>query len=155
MKKVVAVLAPEPRSVIARNLAWVYAAILVVMALGQLYAFEKFIPLITAYGLPGGETMATVIASLIVFAEIFALPFLLRMRVSPLMRWFSLACSVIVPATWIKLSLFALITNKSLESGALLGAKIEVAVATQLVIALALLALALYVAYGLWPKYKR
>jgi hypothetical protein len=152
MKKITAVEASKPRSESAKIAGWVYTAILVVMALGQLYAFEKFIPLVAEYGLPGGESTATLYASLIVILEVLALPYLLRMRVSPLFRWMSLVCSVAIAGVWIKLALWAHYTDAVVENSGLLGTKVNVPVgAVSLLASVGLLALALYCAWGLWP----
>ena len=155
MNKIVALPAPKPRSVAARNTAWTYAAILTVMAVGQLFAFEKFIPLLKKYDLVGGDGTATLLACLIVIVEIMALPFLLRMRLSRLMRWVSLCCGVIAPAVWVKLSLFAIITSTELSNGGILGSKVSVGLVPQLVLGLVLLVVAAYVAHGLWPTAKK
>ena len=143
-----AVVAPEPRNDLVKKGAWVYAALLVLLAIGQLYAFEKFIPLIQAYGLPGGQGATTVFAAVIVVAEVFALPFLLRMPLSPLMRLMSAFFGVLVPAIWLVLSLIALI-NGGIENGGILGAKVTVGATTQAIIALVLTALAGWSLWGL------
>lgn len=152
MKKVKAVEAPKPRSEMAKIAAWVYAAILVAMALGQLYAFEKFIPLIEEYSLPGGDAMAGVVAALIVTVEVFALPFLLRMRISPLLRWVSLVCSAAAAGAWVKLSLWVYCSMIVIPNSGMLGTKVTVPMGiVSLGISFVLLALALYCVWGLWP----
>lgn len=152
MKEISAVEALKPRSDTAKIAAWAYAAVLVVMAIGQLYAFEKFIPLVAEYGLPGGDTTATLVAALVVVTEVFALPFLLRMRVSPLMRWVSLACSVAVASIWVKLSLWAYCTMVVIANSGMLGTKVTVPMGiVSLGLSVGLLVLALYCVWGLWP----
>lgn len=152
MDKVVALPAPKPRSVVTRNVAWVYVAVLTVMALGQLFAFEKFIPLIEKYGVT--ESIATVLASLIVIIEVFAVPFLLRMRLSLLMRWVGLVFGLLVPVVWIVLSFVAITSGTSVANGGILGAKVSIGAELQLFVAIVLLGMASYSAYGLWPKSK-
>lgn len=143
-----AVVAPEPRNDLVKKVAWAYAALLVVLAIGQLYAFEKFIPLVQAYGLPGGQGSATALAAVIVVAEVFALPFLLRMPLSPLMRLKSAFFGALVPAIWLVLSVIALISG-GIENGGILGAKVTVGATTQVIIALVLAALAGWSLWGL------
>ena len=138
MNKVIAKPAPKPRSVTARNIAWIYAGIVTVLVVAQLFAFEVFIPIMDGHGLPGGHGTASLVACLIVFAEVFALPFLLRMRLSPLMRWFSLVCSVLVPLGWLKLAVFALMTDHMVANGGMLGEKVAVSTSNQLVVAIIL-----------------
>lgn len=155
MRKIIAKPADEPRSVAVRNTAWVYAGVLVVMAVAQLFAFEKFVPLMDDYWLPGGYGTATLVASIVVFIEVFALPFLLRMYVSDGMRWFSLACSVLVPLIWLRLALYSTFAQESLKNGGLLGTKVAVSSDVQLLVASLLLVVSLYVVHGLWPAAKK
>jgi hypothetical protein len=145
----------KPRSEFAKKAAWVYAAIIVVMAVGQLFSFEDFIPLLRDYFLPGGDPTASLVGCLIVFTEVFSIPFLLRMPLSPLMRWVSLVCGVVVPVLWLFVSLwtfrsYELIGGIVAKAG-ILGTKLSLPNVYQLVMALVLLALAIYVVYGLWP----
>ena len=145
-----------PRSDTVKNTAWVYAAILTVMAVVQLYAFEDFVPLMASYGLPGGYGSASLIACLIVFTEVFAVPFLLRMPLSPLMRWMSLACSVTAPFIWVKLAAIGIISGSTAVNSGLLGTKVAIhAGVLSLVVALVLLTLSIFTARGLWPTIKR
>ena len=137
--------------------AWIYAGILTVMVVAQLVAFEDFLPLISSNYLahdPYGE--AALIGGLIIFTEIFALPFLLRMTVSPLMRWFSLVCGLIAPAIWVKLTLEAIITNQFVTNYGLLGSKVPLhSAAVALPLAIVLLGLAIWSAWGMWPTPKK
>jgi hypothetical protein len=137
--------------------AWVYTALLVVMVVSQLIAFEDFTPLISSGYLPGhpyGE--AALIAGLIVFTEVFAVPFLLRMALSPLMRWFSLICSLVAPALWAKLTIEAVVGNKLIDNYGLFGSKVPLHSGTiAVVLSLVLLALAIWSAWGMWPARKK
>lgn len=149
MKNIVATSAPKPRSKNARNAAWVYVAFLTVMAVGQLFAFEKFLPLMDSYLLPGGHGTGTLVAGSLVVAEIFALPFLLRMRLSPLMRQVSMYACRLVPVTWSALTVYAILKNETLVNGGILGAVIKVTLDVQLVVSVLLFVLATYCVYGL------
>jgi len=140
--------ASEPRSTIVKIAAWVYAAALAVMAVTQLFAFHEFIPLVANYGLPDGYGTAMLVGCVIVLSEIFALPYLLRMPLSPLFRWCSLLCSVVAPLLWLWLTLMMPTGNSGL-----LGAKIDVpAGPVQFVAVLVLAVLAVWVAWGLRPE---
>lgn len=156
MKKIRAVAADEPRSVVARNIAWIYAAVLVVMVVGQLFSFEKFIPLIESYALPGGTRTALLVAGLIVTTEVFALPFLLRMPVSPLMRWLSLLCGAVAAAMWLGLAIFAMMSAQSLDNSGMLGTKIAIPAGfVQLCLSGILAVLAAMSIIGLWSSAHR
>lgn len=148
-----ALAAPKPKSETVKKVAWVYAAILVVMALGQLFAFEKFIPLLQEYHLVGGNGTATLAAALIAILEVFSLPFLLRMPLSPLMRWCSLVCSVLVPIAWLGLSIVAFI-HGGLDNGGIVGTKVHVSATLQLLLSVILGALAAWSVWGLMPSRK-
>lgn len=152
MKLATAEKATAPQFKMATVVAWVYAAVLVLMVVSQLFAFEDFIPLISGYGEPGGHGTAVLLSSLIVFTEVFALPFLLRMPLSPLMRWVSLACSLLAPAIWVKLAICAMMSGIVANSG-LTGSALSIptgfpALAVSLVVAI----LAIVSAWGLWPR---
>jgi hypothetical protein len=151
MKHIVAHVAPKPQSVMHARLAWLYVFLLVAMVFGQLIAFEKFIPLIGSYDLMGGYGTTTFVAGLIVVSEVFALPYLLRMRLSHLMRWTSLICSISVAVAWVVLSLHALIVAP-VENGGILGVYVNVPVGIQLVIAVCFVILSTFVASGMKPQ---
>lgn len=152
MKKAIATIAPKPKSTIYRNIAWVYAAILTVMAVAQLFSFEKFLLLVQDYWLPGGYGTAMLTACLVVVCEVFALPFLLRMPLSQLMRWFSMGCAIVAALIWIMLALVSIAGDTAMTNSGMLGTKITVPVGgAQSALAIALLVLAALSSYGLWP----
>jgi hypothetical protein len=153
--KVIATKAEEPRTTAIRNGAWAYAAVLVVMTLGQLYAFEKFIPLLENYRLPGEYGTAAILASVIVIAEVLALPFLLRMTLSPLMRWVSLFSGLLVAGLWFGLALISMNESPAFVSG-LFGVKVPLYTGIAFLILTLLIAiLAVWSASGLWPSRKK
>lgn len=148
--------AVQPRSVAARNVAWAYAGVLVVMAVGQLFGFEKFIPLLAEYSLLGNEGGALLAACLIVIAEVFALPFLLRMHLSPFMRWLSLLSGIVAAGAWLLLSVSALVAGDALANGGVLGVKVAIpAGVAQLAWTVGLCGLAGWSVWGLWPLHKK
>jgi hypothetical protein len=155
MRKVVALPAPKPSSVIARNVAWAYAAVLVVMAVAQLFEFEKFLPAMDNYWLPGNHGTATLLGVIAVFTEIFALPFLLRMTLSSLMRSFSALCGLVAPLIWFFLSIVQLDyfhgTGTALV-GYMFGTVLPLPNVYLLVFAFVLEAAALYAVRGLPSK---
>jgi hypothetical protein len=153
MSNIVTTPAPRPRSTLVRNSAWGYAALITVMAVGQLFNFEDFIPAIGELQLPGMEAYAAVIAAIVVIAEVFALPFLLRMPLSPLMHWVSLACSVLVAIGWLKLSILAIMNDG--VTVPLLGTKLELLLiepSVALVLSLVMTAIALFIVHGMRPR---
>ena len=156
MKFASALSAPKPRSQTYKMIAWIYAGVLVIMAVGQLFSFEKFMPLLNDYWLPGGVGTATLTASLIVFSEVFALPFLLRMPLSVLMRSLGMVCSLMAAGLWTFLGILAVMSDTAMSNSGMLGMKIVIpSGAVQLVFALMLCGLAIAAVRGLWPYSKK
>ena len=153
MNNIVTTPAPRPRATLVHNSAWGYAALITVMVVGQLFNFEDFIPAIGELQLPGMEAYAAVIAAIVVITEVFALPFLLRMSLSPLMRWVSLVCSVLVAIGWLKLSILAVMSDG--VTVPLLGTKLEsllIEPSVAFVLSLVMTAIALFVVHGMRPR---
>lgn len=148
--------APSARTKNTIIIATVYALILVVMAVGQLYGFEKFIPLIESFGLPGGHGTATLVAGMIVITEVFAVPFLLRMRLSPLMRAASMVFGWLAAALWFKLAIWANVMTSQPEAIGFLGTSVDLPVGWwAMFYAAALLVLAAWASWGMWPFRRR
>lgn len=144
--------APEPRSDTSKKIAWFLVGILLVMALTQLVGFEKFIPLIETYDLSGGESTAIIVASLIVISEVFALPFLLRMPLSKLMRLLSMICAVIAPLTWLCLTLWGVLSSAPISNLGMFGSYVSIPVGWAAVfMSGAIAVLAAWSVWGLWP----
>lgn len=155
MKQVVATAAPEFRTEPVRIAAWAYAAVLTIMIVGQLFAFEKFIPVLQKYQLAGGYGTAVLAACVIVIIEVFALPFLLRMRLSPLMRGVSKVFCIAAPTIWLLLALYAYMTDAVLENGGMFGTKVSVPLALQVLLSTLYLLAAIYIVYGIRQKHKK
>ncbi len=106
MKQIIATLPPKLKNKHAQLFAWFLGLLFLLMALMQLVKFEKFTPFIETIFDGGGAEKA--IAAIIVTAEVFALPFLLRMRLSPLMRVTSMVCGWFVALLWLWISVIFL-----------------------------------------------
>lgn len=130
--------------------ALVYATLLVLFAVSQLFGFEDFQLLVDSFWLPGGESFANFLAGFIVVVEVFALPFLLRMKVSPLMRVVSMVAGWLVPLIWLGLSLWLLFTINAVTNIGLLGTlfALEPSIGTVFV-GVVLAALAIWVSLGM------
>lgn len=110
-----------------RHLVVVYAlkVLLLVMALLQLVSFEAFAQTLATTGvasMQGGVLLAVTLLAL----EIFSLPFLLRLWLSPLTRAISAVCVLLVPAIWLALILQTTFRTDRLENLGLFGSFIEV-----------------------------
>ena len=151
--KVVALAPDAPQVAWAIPVALGYAGILVIMSLAQLFTLEEFIPIIQDYWLPGGTGVATLVACVVIFAQIFGLPFLLRMVISPLMRWVGIVCAAMVPLVWLGLAFYALAQGYVLENSGMLGEKIPIAAGwPQLALSMVLAGLAAAAIYGLQSR---
>lgn len=98
---------PKPVKPYAVLLGRIAALLLVVTALVHLYRIDTFIPILND-ALPGGSLAASFVALLIVLSEIFAVPFALRMRLSPLAQLVSGALLVVAPLWWVLIAFWTL-----------------------------------------------
>ncbi len=108
-------------SPLARGYCYSLAAIIIVMAIMQLMTFEKFIPVMQNYRVFDNPGMGKVLASSIVAVEVLSLPFLLRLRLSPLMRWLSASLLAATGILWVSLGAWALLTQPPLIGSGLTG----------------------------------
>ncbi len=144
--------APEAKSAETKKIALVYAGLLTLMVLGQLFAYEKFPALLEAYQLPGGVATAHLLAAVIVISEVFALPFLLRMKTSPLMRYKSMACSWLIAVIWLTLGIILTFANPAVANVGLLGAKMQLEPGIwALCVPIGMVILSIWASWGMWP----
>ena len=99
---------PKLKGLYPQLLVWFLALLLIVMVVAQLVDLQGFMAVLQTYKLPHSESSVQILAAVLVIAEVFALPFLLRMRLSWLMRWFSLFCGWLAVLIWIGLVWWAL-----------------------------------------------
>ncbi len=86
------------------------AGLLVVVALVHLFRIDTLVPILNTL-LPGGHYVAGTVTVGIIFSEIFAIPFALRMKLSPLMHMFSGLLMLVAPVSWFWLTIWAYGTN--------------------------------------------
>lgn len=124
------------------------AGLYIVMAVGQLFSFEKFPNLMSGYWLLGDQVAVHLVAALIVTAEVFSLPFLLRMAVSPLMRILSLVAGWYAALTWLVLGIWVVVTTNSVQNSGVLGASVRLPAGVwQIVLGLLLVGLMAYITW--------
>lgn len=92
--------APKPRVSAGLWLGLIAAALMILFVLLHLYRIDTFIPELN-YSLPGRYDLAANIGLAIILIEIFALPSLLRMKLSPLARLSSSLCVLLAPLIWL------------------------------------------------------
>lgn len=117
-----AMAAPKPTSRVAFYATQVAAAALTVTALAQLFTFDGFPSVLSVYLLPGGYPTAAVLAAVLVTAEVFAVSVFLMMRLSHLMRLFSLVCGFVTCVIWLVLGVQLLSQGDTIVNNGLFGA---------------------------------
>jgi len=148
--------AQKPQSTAVKIGAWLYAGTLTVMVMAQLFEFEKLVPLFHDMAFPGGDGTGSLLICLIVFAEVFAIPFLLRMPLSILMRQCSVVLGILVPLAWLGVAFWVLhVYPTATMNGGILGTKVSVTPGLQIAFALVLLIAALWLSQGLQPRRKK
>lgn len=103
------------------TLSLLAVGVLIVMATLQLITFEKFIPIMQNYEVPGGPVAGKILAAIIVILEVAALPFLLRMKVSPLFRLCSALSLFFIGTIWIGIASWALFHQSPLIGSGIIG----------------------------------
>lgn len=109
MKSLFHILAVHPSLPLwIRALGTTVAGWITLMAVAQLFTYEKFPGVLDGLWQTGGEMLAYLLAAAIVVCEVFSLPYLLSMRVTPLIRAVSLVCGWFVALFWLAVALWRL-----------------------------------------------
>lgn len=147
--------APKPKTDLSKQIALIYAALLVIMAVTQLFSFEDFLNLVPSFNLPLPLALQHAMAPLLVASEVFALPFLLRMYLSPAFRWFSMFLGWLVAALWLFISIWVVSTGQSVETIGFIGTVAKLMPGGWAIcMSIALAILAAWASWGLWPASK-
>ncbi|MFZ1300962.1 MAG: hypothetical protein WAQ27_00040 [Candidatus Microsaccharimonas sp.] len=135
-----------PRTSDALKISIFYAALLVIMSVAQLFSFEDFLLHFEAIGLP------VALAPIIVIAEVFALPFLLRMSLSIGFRYFSMFLGWVAAGLWFFISVWMVVTHSQALTVGFLGTVVNLIPGWWSVfMSLSLVILAIWSSWGLWP----
>jgi hypothetical protein len=95
--------------------------LIILMVVSQLMTIEKLLPIIENYQLTGGTPTAKITVFLLATSGIFSLPFLLRMRLSPLFRIFSALLLNVYAIIWVILGSLIVMNNPPLIGTGLFG----------------------------------
>lgn len=129
------------------------AGVLTVIAVLQLTTFDTFIAVLSGFNFPGGETTAFLVAVITVIAEVFALPFLLRMRLSPAFRIVSMVFGWIAVTALVKFALWMAIVQPPIAAEGTLSELLSALPGWWMVFgAFGLVVLAVWAAWGMWPR---
>ena len=143
---------PRPKTETVRTISIALAGVFVLLAVAQLFTFEKFPAVIAAMWLPGDDALASVRAALIVTLEVAAVPFFLSMRLSPAMRVVSMVAGWCTIAAWLCASVWQNVSGNVIASSGLLGATIKLPVGWWSVLfCIGLAVLVGWTAWGMWP----
>ena len=135
-----------------QQIALFYAAIIVVMVVAQLFTFDTFVLLVKEFNFPGGVRSADFLSALVVIAEVFALPFLLRMPLSKAFRWVSMVSGWLVAGLWLYVSLRLVLQASSVHNVGFLGTVVAITPGWwAILLSVVLGVLATWASWGLWP----
>ena len=135
------------------KIATLYAVILMVMAVAQLFTFDEFLKLMTSFGFPGGIQYAHFITAFLVVAEVFALPFLLRMPLSPAFRWLSMILGWFVALIWAMLTIWVVTQASTINNVGFLGTAVHLVPGWWAVfMSVAFGVLAAWASWDMWPS---
>jgi len=104
-----------PRSTRVVAASYVAAGMLIAMLLAQLYGYEGFATVLSTVVSSNDARAHQTLAAFIVIAELMALPYLLRMYVSPLLRKLSACLALIACGFW----LLSALTNAHAQNSGL------------------------------------
>jgi len=144
--------APKPRTINSWKVSILYAIILTAAAVIQLFNFEDFLLYIQSLNFPFGSGLNYAFLPLMVVAQVFALPYLLRMDLSPLFRYVSLYLGLLAAVLWIFLAFWVVLSGAPDVSTQSTGSLMSILPGFYAIfITLALGVLAIWSAWGLWP----
>lgn len=145
--------ASDAKTPAASRVGVALAGVLVIFATAQLFGFEKFPKIIEEMVLPGvDEGRAVILAALLVACEVFAVPFLLRMRLSVAMRVFSMVAGWLVGSWWLLVVMYQNFVVSITDTVGLLGATVAIPPGIwSLFLILGLDVLVVWASWGLWP----
>ena len=150
------VVANKPKTKDSQRIAIFYAVILVVMAVAQLFTFDEFLKLFADFGFSDDVRFAYALAAILVTAEVFALPFLLRMAVSPAFRWLSMACGWLVALVWLVVTVLLAINVGTTDNVGFIGTVTDIMPGWWAVfMSIAFGILTAWASWGLWPQKTR
>jgi len=146
----------KPKTKEAQKVAFMYAFLLVVFALCQLFSYDKFLALLQEFNLPFGEWLVPATGALIVISEVFALPFLLNMRLNKPLKLVSMVFSWLVAIIWLKIALWLTLTSSVAANIGYLGGLVRLVPGWWSVFfALSLGLLAIWSTWGMWSSHKK
>ena len=110
-----------------RVLGMAVAGWVTLMAVAQLFKYEEFPGVIDKLWEAGGSSAAHILAAAIVVCEVFSLPFLLNMKVTPLLRAVSIVCGWFTASVWLVIALWQAAASSMVLNQGYFGATLPIA----------------------------
>jgi hypothetical protein len=143
---------PKPKNNYVVKLGIGLAGVLTFMAVSQLFQFDEFDTIISSNEPLAAIINSSIIVALVTSAEIFALPFLLRMRISPALRVFSMFLGWSVALFWLyRAVLLPVVTGDVIEVGLLGSILSDIPQLIYSIVATLIAIAVLIVTLGMWP----
>ena len=144
--------APKPRTINSLKVSILYAIILTAAAVLMLFNFEDFLTYIQSLNLPFGTGLNYAFLPLMVVSQVFALPYLLRMDLSPAFRYVSLFLGLLAAALFIFLASWVVLSVQPHSTARSSTSLMSILPGFYAIfITLAIGVLAIWSAWGLWP----
>ncbi|HET7630385.1 MAG TPA: S26 family signal peptidase [Candidatus Saccharimonadales bacterium] len=97
----------KSKSQLTNYLSYVLAAMLICLSVANLSQIDQLVSTLDR-SLPGGQTFAAWVVVVIVLSQLFAIPYLLRLRLSPLAHAVGGVLSVLAPLVWCLVAIWGL-----------------------------------------------
>ena len=141
-----------PKTKNVTQISLLLAGILALFALTQLLTLSAFTRLVESFWLPGGVRLAHFLTASIIITEVLALPFLLRIRLSPAMRQLSMVCGWVVALTWLVVSLWLMLTVNAIHNIGFIGVAVDLQPGWWAVLfSISIAILSAWASWGMWP----
>ncbi len=112
------------------------AAWTTVLAVAQMVSFEDFVEALRGYHVTSERGTLALAVVLLAF-EVFSVPFLLRLWLSPAARFVSALFAILSPLTWVLIAVAAVMNNAAASTSGMLGGFVHVPFASALLVSLA------------------
>jgi len=133
-----------------------YAGILTGVLVAQLFTLDEVLELFSSFSVALPPFIVAAFVPCVIVAELCALPFLLRMKLSHAFRWLSMGCSWLVALLWGGLGVALVVAGEASVSVGLFGTVVSpLSAGVSVVIALLFGGMAAVSSWGLWPELPR
>ena len=106
--------------VVFRYVSYVLGCWSAVLAVAQMVSFEDFVEALRSYNL-GSERLTVAVAVAVITLEVFAVPFLFRLSLSPAARFVSALFALLLPLAWTVLTVHAFLAGVSPRNAGYFG----------------------------------